>query len=148
MILRNEFTVLQNSVQTLAERMNGFLDRMEEAEDGPGSEEEDAAREEQPANERSPPELAPAAEDTEAIAAEPAEADLDPLTFLAQSYDNKEKLAPDVHDQLAGIITTLCQKRLTDDVVKGKLAAYVHPSNCPTLSVVKVNQEIWQSCHR
>ena len=58
-VSRNEFTVLQNSVQTLAERMNGFLDRMEEAEDGPGSEEEDAARDEQPANEEAPPELAP-----------------------------------------------------------------------------------------
>ena len=34
---------------------NGFLDRMEEAEDGPGSEEEDAARDEQPANEANPP---------------------------------------------------------------------------------------------
>ena len=53
-VSRNEFTVLQNSVQTLAERMNGFLDRMEEAEDGPGSEEEDAARDEQPANEEAP----------------------------------------------------------------------------------------------
>ena len=145
-ISRNEFTVLQNSVQTLAEWMNGFLDRMEEAEDGPGSEEGDAAREEQPANEENPPELAQvAADDTaaDAIAAEPAAADLDPLTSLAQSYDNKEKLAPDVHDQLAGIITTLCQKRLTDDVVKGKLAAYVRPCNCPILSVVKVNQEVW-----
>ena len=145
-VSRNEFTVLQNSVQTLAERMNGFLDRMEEAEDGPGSEEEDAARDEQPANEEAPPELAPAADDTAAepiAAAEPAEADLDPLTSLAQSYDVKEKLAPEVHDQLAGIITTLCQKRLTDDVVKGKLAAYVRPANLPSLSVVKVNHEVW-----
>ena len=145
-VSRNEFTVLQNSVQTLAERMNGFLDRMEEAEDGPGSEEEDAARDEQPANEEAPPELAPAADDTAAepiATAEPAEADLDPLTSLAQSYDVKEKLAPEVHDQLAGIITTLCQKRLTDDVVKGKLAAYVRPANLPSLSVVKVNHEVW-----
>ena len=116
----NEFTVLQNSVQTLAERMNGFLDRMEEAEDWPLPDEEDAAsefREEQPATETDPSGPAPAADDT---AAEPAEADLDSLTSLAQSYDNKEKLAPDVQDQLAGIITTVCQKRLTDDVVKGK----------------------------
>ena len=91
---------------------------------------------------RTPPE--PAADDTAAnAAAEPAEADLDPLTFLAQSYENKWNLAPDVHDQLAGIITTLCQKRLTDDVVKGKLATYVRPANCPTLSVSKVNTEIW-----
>ena len=41
------------------------------------------------------------------------------------------------------IITTLCQKRLTDDVVKGKLAAYVRPANLPSLSVVKVNHEVW-----
>ena len=42
----------------------------------------------------------PEADDTAAgaNAAEPAAADLDPLTSLAQSYDNKEKLAPDVHD--------------------------------------------------
>ena len=68
---------------------------------------------------------------------------MDPLTSLAQSYDVKEKLAPEVHDQLAGIITTLCHKRLTDDVVKGKLAAYVRPANLPSLSVVKVNHKVW-----
>ena len=34
-----------------------------------------------------------------------------------------------LHDQVAGIVTTLCQKRLTDDVVKSKLAAH-----CPTNS--------------
>ena len=53
-VSRKEFTVLQISVQTLAERMNGFLDRMEEAEDGPRSDQEDAARvtrEEEPATE-------------------------------------------------------------------------------------------------
>ena len=37
----------------------------------------------------------------------------------------------------------LCQKRLSDDVVKGKLAAYVRPGNCPTLTVTRVNPEIW-----
>ena len=79
----------------------------------------------------------------DATAAEPAAAYMDPLTSLAQSYNNKEKSAPDVHDQLAGIITTLCQKRLPDDVINGKLAAYVHLSNCPILTVTRVNSEIW-----
>ena len=147
-VSRKEFTVLQISVQTLAERMNRFLDRMEEAEDGPRSDEEDAAsvtREEEPATEPDADPPQPAADDTaaDANAADHAEADLDPLTSLAQSYDNKEKLAPDVHDQLAGIITTLCQKRLSDEVVKGKLAAYVQPGNCHTLTVTRVNPEIW-----
>ena len=53
-VSRTEFTVLQTSVQTLAERMNWFLDRMEKAEDGPRSEVEEVAREnreEQPATE-------------------------------------------------------------------------------------------------
>ena len=147
-VSRKEFTVLQISVQTLAERMNGFLDRLEEAEDGPRSDEEDAVsvtREEETATEADADPPQPEADDTaaDANAAEPAAADLDPLTSLAQSYDNKEKLAPDVHDQLAGIITTLCQKRLSDEVVKGKLAAYVRPGNCPTLTVTRVNPEIW-----
>ena len=147
-VSRKEFTVLQISVQTLAERMNGFLDRLEEAEDGPRSDEEDAVsvtREEETATEADADPPQPEADDTaaDANAAEPAAADLDPLTSLAQSYDNKEKLAPDVHDQLAGIITTLCQKRLSDDVVKGKLAAYLRPGNCPTLTVTRVKPEIW-----
>ena len=121
---------------------NGFLDRLEEAEDGPRSDEEDAVsvtHEEETATEADADPLQPEADDN---AAEPAAADLNPLTSLAQSY-NKEKLAPDVHDQLAGIITTLCQKRLSDEVVKGKLAAYVRPGNCPTLTVTRVNPEIW-----
>ena len=69
---------------------------------------------------------------------------VDVLAGLEAFYDASEQVAPDVDGQLAKIVGNLCGTKLFDDKLKEKMAAYVRPGNCESLTLTRVNPEIWE----
>ena len=70
---------------------------------------------------------------------------VDVLAGLEAFYDTSEQVAPDVYGQLAKIVGNLCATKLADDKLKEKMAADVRPGNCDSLTLTRVNPEIWEN---
>ena len=67
----------------------------------------------------------------------------DTLNDIEKFYATGEDLGTDIDEQLAKIVANLLTLRLPDDELKEKLASYVRPGNCPSLTTVKVYPAIW-----
>ena len=81
---------------------------------------------------------------TDAIPEAGDEAPLDTPTGLENFYNVTDTVGADVDQQLATIINNLAKNRLPDEKLKEKLANYVRPSNYDTLSLTRVNPQIWE----
>lgn len=65
------------------------------------------------------------------------------LKDFAQNLEIDEEEGPAISDEVADILQGLLQKRVSEDKVKDKMADIKPPSNCPSLTTVKVNPEVW-----
>ena len=67
----------------------------------------------------------------------------DTLAELEKFYAVNESMAADVDEQLAAIVANLLGTQLSDKILNDKISKYVRPGNCASLTLTRVNSEIW-----
>ena len=69
----------------------------------------------------------------------------DILDDILSTWNQEEKLKPDVDRKIASFANAVHSKALDYNTLKEKLAKYNRPKNCGQLLVPKINVEIWNS---
>ncbi|XP_069107778.1 uncharacterized protein [Argopecten irradians] len=65
------------------------------------------------------------------------------LTQLQDKYNKTEKVSPAINPELAKVVTTMVDQGLDDTHVTELMEKYKRPNNCDSLTVSKINQELW-----
>ena len=71
------------------------------------------------------------------------DSNLSMLHKLSQNLKAKEKIDSPISDELASIVNDLMSNGVSEETLKDQKEKHNRPENCTYLTVLKVNEEIW-----